>query len=147
MGYGLPAAIGAQIGCPNKTVILITGDGSIQMNSQEMATINAAKLPIKIVLLDNGYLGMVRQWQELFSNKRYAQTYIDDINPDFVAVARAYGLSADKLTCQNDVIPALKAMLASNESVLLDFRIKPEENVMPMVPTGRGLDEMIGVTL
>lgn len=146
MGYGLPAAIGAQVGKPHSTVVLITGDGSIQMNIQELATLVAFKLPVKILVMNNGYLGMVRQWQELFFGKRYSQTDLATINPDFPSVAKAFGLNAAVLEKKSEVISTLKAALAYQGPYLLDCRIAREENVFPMVPAGRSLDEMIGIT-
>jgi len=144
MGYGLPAAIGAQFACPDKTVFVVAGDGSLQMNIQEFSTAVGNKLPIKIVLLDNGYLGMVRQWQELFFNRRYSSTYLAELNPDFVKVAEAYGAIGMRVEAKEGVRPALEAaMQVSDKPVLIDFRIDPEENVSPMVPPGEGIDRML----
>jgi acetolactate synthase-1/2/3 large subunit len=144
MGFGLPAAIGAQFGCPDKTVFLITSDGSLQMNIQEMATAVYHKLPIKIALLNNGYLGMVRQWQELFFDRRYAHTYLANGNPDFVKLAEAYGAAGILVEKPDEVHPALEqAMSADDGPVLMDFRTAPEENVFPMVPAGRAIDQML----
>jgi len=144
MGYGLPAAIGAQFACPDKTVFVIAGDGSLQMNIQEFSTAVGNKLPIKIALLDNGYLGMVRQWQELFFNRRYSSTYLADQNPDFVKVAEAYGAIGMRVEAKDGVRPALEAaMQVSDKPVLIDFRIDPEENVFPMVPAGEAIDRML----
>ncbi len=144
MGFGLPAAIGAQFGRPDRTVFLITSDGSIQMNIQEMATAVGHKLPIKIALLNNGYLGMVRQWQELFFNKRYSHTYLADMSPDFVKLAEAYGARGILVEKMGGVRGALeRAMEAQDGPVLMDFRTAPEENVFPMVPAGQAIDQML----
>ena len=144
MGYGLPAAIGAQFGCPDKTVVVIAGDGSIQMNIQELSTAVFNKLPIKIALLNNGYLGMVRQWQELFYDRRYSHTYLAEGNPDFVKVAEAYGAVGLRVESRDQVRPALEsAMAVDDKPVLIDFRIDPEENVFPMVPAGQAIDRML----
>ena len=144
MGFGLPAAIGAQFGRPDATVFVISGDGSIQMNIQEMATAVAHKLPIKIALLNNGYLGMVRQWQELFYNRRYSHTYLANANPDFVKLAEAYGAVGIRVDRADQIRPALeRAMEVKDGPVLIDFRIAPEENVFPMVPAGQAIDQML----
>ncbi len=144
MGFGLPAAIGAQFGRPGETVFVIAGDGSIQMNIQEMATAVYNKLPVKIALLNNGYLGMVRQWQELFFDKRYAHTHLAPGNPDFVKLAEAYGGVGIRVDAADQVRPALeKAMEIEDCPVLIDFRVDPEENVFPMVPTGQAIDRML----
>jgi len=143
MGYGLPAAIGAQIGFPDKVVFDIAGDGSIQMNIQEFATAVHNKLPINVAILNNHFLGMVRQWQEMFHNKRYSATCLID-NPDFVKVAEAYGARGIRVTKKKDVRPAIEEAIASPEFVVLDFEVMREENVFPMVPAGAGIHEMIG---
>jgi len=144
MGFGLPAAIGAQFGRPEATVFVIAGDGSLQMNIQEMATAVVHKLPIKIALLNNGYLGMVRQWQELFFKRRYSSTYLADANPDFVKLAEAYGAVGIAVRGMDEVRPALeRAMKITDGPVLLDFHTDPEENVFPMVPAGRAIDQML----
>ncbi|MFN3568341.1 MAG: biosynthetic-type acetolactate synthase large subunit, partial [Caldimicrobium sp.] len=142
MGFGFPAAIGAQIGNPGKLVIDIAGDGSIQMNIQELATAMDQKLPIKIIILNNGYLGMVRQWQELFYERRYsAVKFITQ--PDFVKLAEAYGAVGMRITKPQEVEPALKKALSIDKLVILDVIIAPEENVFPMVPAGKATTEMI----
>jgi acetolactate synthase-1/2/3 large subunit len=144
MGFGLPAAIGAQFGRPGETVFVITGDGSLQMNIQEMATAVSHRLPIKIALLNNGYLGLVRQWQELFFDRRYASTRLAGSNPDFVALARAYGAVGISVEEPGQVRPALEeAMAVDDRPVLMDFHTAPEENVFPMVPAGQTIDRMI----
>lgn len=142
MGFGLPAAIGAQIGRPEKVVFDIAGDGSIQMNIQELATAVFNKLPVKIAILNNGYLGMVRQWQELFYNKRYSSTPLK--NPDFVKLAEAYGAKGLRVTRKDEVAPAIKEALATDNVVMIDFVVEPEENVFPMVPAGEALNRMLG---
>jgi len=143
MGYGFPAAIGAQFGNPKATVFDIAGDGSIQMNIQELATAVVNKLPIKIAILNNGYLGMVRQWQELFYKRRYSHTRL--LNPDFVKIAGAYGASGIRIDKKKDVSKAIKKALSiKDKPVVLDFIIEQEENVFPMVPAGEAINRMIG---
>ncbi|MBU1862152.1 MAG: biosynthetic-type acetolactate synthase large subunit [Candidatus Omnitrophica bacterium] len=145
MGYGFPAAIGAQIGMPEKTVIDIAGDGSIQMNIQELSTAVANKIPVKVIILNNGYLGMVRQWQELFYGKRYAHTDLQTTgNPDFMKIAEAYGALGIRVTKNAEVEPAIKKALKHNGPVFVDVIIDREENVFPMVPAGQAIDRMIG---
>ncbi|MHC4871400.1 MAG: biosynthetic-type acetolactate synthase large subunit [Planctomycetota bacterium] len=143
MGYGLPAAIGAKLGKPESDVYLITGDGSFQMNIQELATVKNNKLPLKIILLNNSYLGMVRQWQDLFLNKRYANTDISD-NPDFIKIIEGYGIKAKQITKSSQVNKALDELIKSKEAMVLDCRIEREENVYPMVPAGEAINRMIG---
>ncbi len=142
MGYGFPAAIGAQVAFPNKLVIGISGDGSFQMNSQELATAVQYRLPIKIAILNNGYLGMVRQWQEFFYGKRYASSSLEGISPDFVKLAEAYGAVGMRATKPEEVVPTLKKALSIPELVVIDFVVDPEENVYPMVPAGEPLNQM-----
>lgn len=143
MGYGFPAAIGAQVGCPKKVIFDIAGDGSIQMNIQELTTAVANKLPVKVAILNNGYLGMVRQWQELFYKKRYAYTKLNH-SPDFVKLAEAYGAIGMRITKKADVKKAIRDALKIRKPVLMDFHIEPEENVFPMVPAGQPINKMIG---
>jgi len=142
MGYGFPAAIGAQAAFPNKLVIDISGDGSFQMNSQELATAVQYQLPIKVAILNNGYLGMVRQWQEFFYGKRYASSCLEGISPDFVKLAEAYGAVGLKATKPEEVVPTLKKAFSISKPVIIDFVIDPEENVYPMVPAGEPLNQM-----
>ena len=142
MGFGLPAAMGAKIGYPGKTVFDIAGDGSIQMNIQELATCVFNKIHVKVAILNNGYLGMVRQWQELFYKKRYSQTTMQ--NPDFVKLAEAYGAVGIRVTKKEDVRQALDKAIAIDNTVFIDFQVEPEENVFPMVPAGEAIDKMIG---
>jgi len=145
MGYGFPAAMGAQVACPDAIVFDIAGDGSIQMNIQELATVVRRKIPVRIAILNNGYLGMVRQWQEMFFKKRYSSTYLADGNPDFVRLAEAYGAKGIRVEHTDQVRPALEDALATPGPVVLDFRIDPEENVFPMVPAGEALHRMRGL--
>lgn len=142
MGFGLPAAIGAQIACPGELVVDIAGDGSIQMNIQELATAVQYSLPVKVVILNNRYLGMVRQWQELFYDKRYSCTSMDH-SPDFVKLAEAYGAVGLRATKPEEVLPVLKKGLNSDKTVIMDFQIEREENVYPMVPAGAPITEML----
>ncbi len=142
MGYGFPASIGAQMANPDRLVLDIAGDGSIQMNIQEMATAMDQKLPIKVIILNNGYLGMVRQWQELFYDRRYSAVQFATI-PDFVKLAEAYGAVGLRATKPEEVEPILKKALETNSLVLVDIHIAPEEGVFPMVPAGRATTEMI----
>ena len=143
MGYGFPAAIGAQLGCPDKIVVDIAGDGSIQMNIQELSTVARLNIPVKIAILNNGYLGMVRQWQELFYNKRYSSVNLNG-NPDFVKLAEAYGAKGFLVEKKEDVRPTIEKAFAIKGPVIMDFRIDPTENVFPMVPAGQAIHRMIG---
>ena len=143
MGYGFPAAIGAQVAFPQRTVIDIAGDGSIQMNIQELATAVQYKLPVKMAILNNGYLGMVRQWQELFYERRYAMTPIGEISPDFVKLAEAYGAIGLRATRPDEVVPVIQEALRTPLPVLMDFVVEPEEGVYPMVPAGEAIDRML----
>jgi acetolactate synthase-1/2/3 large subunit len=142
MGFGFPAALGAQAGCPDRLVIDIAGDGSIQMNIQEVATAVAHHLPVKVVILNNGYLGMVRQWQELFYHKRYSYTRLT--SPDFVKLAEAYGARGRRVEDPKDVSDALRDTIASDGPMFLDVKVAEEENVFPMVPAGQAINRMIG---
>ena len=142
MGFGLPAAIGAQVAFPDKLVVDIAGDGSIQMNIQEMATAVQCNLPIKIVILNNGYLGMVRQWQELFYDKCYACTCMEHA-PDFVKLAEAYGAVGLRAQKPDQVESVLSEGLAVNKPVIMDFVVEQEEGVYPMVPAGAPITEMM----
>lgn len=135
MGFGLPAAIGAKMSRPDDEVVLVSGDGSFMMNVQELGTIRRAQLKVKMVLLDNQRLGMVRQWQELFFDGRYSETILSD-NPDFVALAAAFGIPGETITCKEEIAPALDRLLASETAYLLHVAISEEENVWPLVPPG-----------
>ncbi|MCX5808732.1 MAG: biosynthetic-type acetolactate synthase large subunit, partial [Proteobacteria bacterium] len=142
MGYGLPASIGAQVAFPKSLVIDIAGDGSIQMNIQELATAVQFKLPVKIVILNNKYLGLVRQWQELFHEKRYTWTHMDHA-PDFVKLAEAYGAAGYRITKEEEVDDILKKAFRNNKTTIIDVQVNPEECVYPMVPAGAPLKEML----
>lgn len=142
MGYGLPAAIGAKMAFPDATVIDIAGDGSIQMNIQELATAKQYGTPVKVAILNNNYLGMVRQWQELFYNKRYAGTVME-VTPDFVELAKAYGAVGLRAKTKDEVEPVIKEALATDNLVIMDFAISREECVFPMVPAGKATTEML----
>jgi len=141
MGFGFPAAMGAKLGCPESLVFDIAGDGSIQMNIQELATCVCNKIKVKVLILNNGYLGMVRQWQELFYKKRYSFTTL--YNPDFVKLAESYGAAGMRVTKKEEVRPAIEKAIAIDNTVFVDFHIEPEENVYPMVPAGEAIDKMI----
>lgn len=143
MGFGFPAAIGAKIGCPESEVVCVAGDGSFQMNSQEMATAKINNVPVKVLIIDNRALGMVHQWQSLFYNKRYSFTELAD-NPDFVKLADAYGWRARRVEKPEDVDAALDEMLASKEPYLLDVMIPRDQTVYPMVAPGAPIDDIIG---
>ncbi|MDD5566088.1 MAG: biosynthetic-type acetolactate synthase large subunit [Candidatus Omnitrophica bacterium] len=141
MGFGFPAAMGAKVGCPERIVFDIAGDGSIQMNIQELATCVCNKIHVKVAILNNGYLGMVRQWQELFYKKRYSHTCIS--GPDFVKLAESYGAVGIRVTKKEEVRPAIEKAIATENTVFIDFHIEPEENVFPMVPAGEAINHMI----
>ena len=144
MGFGLPAAMGVQMAFPDAMVACVTGEGSIQMNIQELSTCKEWKLPLKIILLNNGYLGMVRQWQEFFYEERYAESYMNSL-PDFVKLAEAYGHVGMTIERPQDVEPALRDAFGKHKDqlVFLNFLTDPRENVFPMIPAGKGLSEMI----
>jgi len=141
MGFELPAAMGAKIGCPDNTVWCIAGDGGFQMTIQELATIVQEQTAVKIAIINNGYLGMVRQWQELFYKRHYVATPLS--GPDFVKVAEAYGLPALRVKRKQEVAPAIKQAMATDGPFLIDFRVEPEENVYPMVAPGAALSEIM----
>ncbi len=142
MGYGFPAAIGAKLGRPDKVVVDVSGDGSFQMNSQEMATIVQNNIPIIIAIFNNGYLGMVRQWQALFFEHRYSHTTIEN-SVDFVKLAEAYGAMGIRVTKPSEVKAAIEKAVEANGPVLIDFIIEREENVSPMVPAGAAINEIL----
>ena len=142
MGFGLPAAIGAKMSRPEDEVVLVSGDGSFMMNVQELGTIRRAQLNVKMVLLDNQRLGMVRQWQELFFDGRYSETILSD-NPDFVALAAAFGIPGETITCKEQIAGALDRLLASESAYLLHVAISEEENVWPLVPPGVANHQMM----
>jgi acetolactate synthase I/II/III large subunit len=141
MGFGLPAAIGAKVGCPDETVWCLDGDGSFQMTLQELATIVQEGLDIKIGILNNGFLGMVRQWQGLFYERRYVATPLS--SPDFVKVAEAYGIPGLRVTRMEGVIPAVERAMQEKGPFLIEFVVEPEENVYPMVPPGAAICEVL----
>jgi len=142
MGFGFPAAMGAKIGRPEKIVFNVAGDGSIQMNIQELATCVANDIHVKVAILNNGYLGMVRQWQELFYKHRYSYTPIT--SPDFVRLAESYGAVGIRVEHKKDVRPALERAIETDNTVFIDFRVEEEENVFPMVPAGEAINNIIG---
>ncbi|MGW8311673.1 MAG: biosynthetic-type acetolactate synthase large subunit [Desulfuromonadales bacterium] len=142
MGYGLPAALGAQAAFPERQVIDISGDGSFQMNSQELATLVQFRLPVKIVILNNNFLGMVRQWQQLFFDKRYSQTCLE-LPIDFIKLAEAYGATGFRASQPDQVEEVINQAFATPGPVIMEFKVSREENVMPMVPAGAGLNEMV----
>jgi len=165
MGYGFPAGLGAQAAFPKRLVAVISGDGGFQMNIQELATAVENDLPVKVLILNNRYLGMVRQWQELFYRKRYSSTCLarnihcpavcdgtagkcPPYVPDFVKVAEAYGCTGMRVKAEKEVIPALRDAFATRGPVVVEFEVAREENVFPMVPAGESVKEMIkGVEL
>lgn len=140
MGFALPAAIGAKMGMPEREVVAIIGDGGFQMTIQELGTIFQTKVPVKIVVLNNEFLGMVRQWQQLFFDKRYASTEM--INPNFIAIAEGYYIKAKKVTKREDLDAAVAEMLASKESYFLEVMVEKENNVFPMIPTGASVSDI-----
>ena len=142
MGYGLPAAIGAQFGKPEQNVILITGDGSFQMNLQELAVMKKFKLPIKICLMNNGFLGMVHQWQKLFYQENYSATILD-VAPDWAKLADAYDISYMRIDTLEQCDDKLAAALNDDKGWFIDFRIDAGADVYPMVPSGKSLDEIL----
>jgi len=145
MGFCLPAAIGAKIGVSSaKEVVAIAGDGGFQMNIQELAVLKQENVSVKIIILNNGYLGMVRQWQELFFQKRYSFTQIS--SPDFISVAQAYGIKGMRVSKRKDLDQALNTLLQEKESFLLEVSVEQQENVFPMVPSGASIsDTKLGV--
>ncbi len=143
MGFGVPAAMGAQVGARDKKVVLIVGDGGFQMTLEEIMMIRQYNLPVKIVLINNSFLGMVRQWQELFKNRRYS--FVDlECNPDFLKIAEAYGIKSERLKTKEDLKNKLKDLILSNEGVIIDCIVEKEENVFPMIPAGKTVSQMIG---
>jgi acetolactate synthase-1/2/3 large subunit len=140
MGFALPAAVGAKFGAPERTVIAIIGDGCFQMTIQELATIKQENLPVKIVILNNNFLGMVRQWQQLFFKKRYS--FVNLQNPDFVKVAAGFGIKGETVNKYSQLEKAVGRLLKSKESYLLNIMVKKEENVFPMIATGASVAEI-----
>jgi acetolactate synthase-1/2/3 large subunit len=143
MGFGLPAAMGAKVGCPDQTVVCIAGDGSVQMNAQELATCAQEGIAIKVFIMNNGYLGMVRQWQELFWDKRYSQVEMGQW-PDFVKLAEAYGATGLRLEDKKTLVDDMREAIATDGPVLVDVRVTREENTYPMIPAGQPARNMVG---
>jgi acetolactate synthase I/II/III large subunit len=143
MGFGLPAAMGAKVGCPDQTVVCIAGDGSVQMNMQELATCAQEGIDIKVFIMNNGYLGMVRQWQELFWDKRYSHVDMGQF-PDFVKLADAYGATGMRLEDKKTLVDGMKEAIATPGPVLVDVRVTREENTYPMIPAGQAARDMVG---
>jgi len=141
MGFELPAAMGVKVGCPDDTVWCIAGDGGFQMTMQELATIVQERLAVKIAIMNNAHLGMIRQWQELFYGKRYVASPL--ASPDFVKIAEAYGIPALRVKRKEEVVPAIKQAMQYDGPFLIDFVVEPEENVYPMVPPGATVEECI----
>ena len=143
MGYGLPASIGAQVAKPNERVVAILGDGGIQMTVQELMMISQYKLPIKVIIINNSYLGMVRQWQELFNEKRYS--FVDlSINPDFSKIAEAYGLGFARIETREDLENKLEKLIKSDEGTIIECIVEKEANVLPMIPSGGSASDIVG---
>ncbi|HUA10870.1 MAG TPA: biosynthetic-type acetolactate synthase large subunit [Solirubrobacteraceae bacterium] len=143
MGFGLPSAMGAAVGNPDRTVVCVAGDGSIQMNSQELATCAQERIPVKVFVMNNGYLGMVRQWQELFWDRRYSHVEMGEF-PDFVKLAEAYGVTGLRLSDKTTLVQDMRDALAIEGPVLVDVRVTREENTYPMIPAGHAAREMVG---
>jgi len=143
MGFGLPAAMGAAVGCPDRLVCCIAGDGSVQMNAQELATCAQNKIPIKVFIMNNGYLGMVRQWQELFWDGRYSHVDMGQF-PDFVKLAEAYGVTGMRFEDKHTLVDDMRRAIATDGPVLVDVRVTREENTYPMIPAGHAAREMVG---
>jgi acetolactate synthase-1/2/3 large subunit len=143
MGFGLPAAMGAKVGCPDRTVVCIAGDGSVQMNMQELATCSQEGIAIKVFIMNNGYLGMVRQWQELFWDRRYSHVEMGQW-PDFVKLAEAYGATGVRLEDKRTLVDDMRAAIDTDGPVLVDVRVTREENTYPMIPAGQPARNMVG---
>jgi acetolactate synthase-1/2/3 large subunit len=143
MGFGLPAAMGAKVGCPDQTVVCVAGDGSVQMNIQELATCAQEGIAIKVFIMNNGYLGMVRQWQELFWDKRYSQVDMGSW-PDFVKLAEVYGATGIRLEDKRTLVEKMREALRTEGPVVVDVRVTREENTYPMIPAGQPARNMVG---
>jgi len=141
MGFGLPASMGAQLGARDRTVIAVIGDGGFQMTIQELGTIAQNKLPVKIILLNNNFLGMVRQWQQLFFEKRYSFTELQ--NPDFIMIGKGFGVDGHKVDKREDLESSVEKMMAHDGPYLLEVTIEKEDNVFPMVPTGASVSDVM----
>jgi acetolactate synthase-1/2/3 large subunit len=143
MGFGLPSAMGAKVACPDQPVVCLAGDGSLIMNCQELATCVTEQIPVKVFLMNNGYLGMVRQWQELFWDRRYSSVEMG-ASPDWVKLADAFGAVGMRVTDKDDVVDAMKTALETDGPVLLDVHVTKEENCYPMIPAGQAARDMVG---
>jgi acetolactate synthase I/II/III large subunit len=143
MGFGLPSAMGAQVACPDETVVCLAGDGSLIMNCQELATCVTEQIPVKVFIMNNGYLGMVRQWQELFWDRRYSSVKMGT-SPDWVKLADAFGAVGMRVTDKNEMVDAMKTALATEGPVVLDVHVTKEENCYPMIPAGQAARDMVG---
>jgi acetolactate synthase I/II/III large subunit len=143
MGFGLPSAMGAKVACPDQDVVCLAGDGSLIMNVQEFATCVTEQIPVKVFLMNNGYLGMVRQWQELFWDKRYSAVEMG-ASPDWVKLAEAFGATGMIVTEKTELKDAFRAALAEDGPVLVDVRVSKEENCYPMIPAGQAARDMVG---
>ena len=143
MGFGLPSAMGAKVARPDEDVVCIAGDGSVIMNIQELATCVDEDIPIKVFIMNNGYLGMVRQWQELFWDKRYSSVKMGS-SPDWVKLAEAFGAKGVKLEDKSELLDGMKSVLAEDGPVVCDVRVTPEENCYPMIPAGQAARDMVG---
>jgi acetolactate synthase-1/2/3 large subunit len=140
MGFCLPAAIGAKLGKPDKQVVAIIGDGGFQMTIQELGTILQTNVAVKVIILNNEFLGMVRQWQQMFFDKRYSQTEM--INPDFIKIAAGYGLDAQRVTKRDELDFAIDKLLNAEAGYVLEVRVEKEDNVFPMIPTGASVSDI-----
>jgi acetolactate synthase-1/2/3 large subunit len=142
MGYGMPSAMGVQIAHPDKPVVCVTGEASILMNIQELSTLKQYRLPVKVFILNNRYMGMVRQWQEMFHGGRYSESYMDSL-PDFVKLAEAYGIKGLRASKVSEVDSTIKAMLEHDGPVIVDMMVDQTENVYPMIPAGAAHNEIL----
>jgi len=143
MGFGLPSAMGAKVAMPDEQVVCVAGDGSLIMNVQELATCVTEKIPVKVMIMNNGYLGMVRQWQELFWDRRYSSVDMGS-SPDWVKLAEAFGAKGVQLTQKETLVDDMKEALAEDGPVVVDVRVTKEENCYPMIPAGQAARDMVG---
>jgi len=143
MGFGLPSALGAKVACPDDTVVCLAGDGSLQMTSQELATAVDERIPVKVFIMNNGYLGMVRQWQELFWDRRYSAVDMGS-TPDWVKLAEAYGATGMQATDKTTLVETMRMAIAADGPVVLDVQVTKEENCYPMIPAGQAARDMVG---
>ena len=143
MGYGLPAAVGAKAARPDATVVCVDGDGCFQMTSQELATSVTEDLPIVVVIVNNGYLGMVRQWQDMFFEERFSQVRLDEGSPDYVKLAEAYGAVGLRVDTEDELAPALSEALACGRTAVVDCRVDPAEHCFPMIPAGAAALDLV----